>query len=83
MFKIKESDFDGFRKRILLASSGKYRFWADVDIGRNHIDYIITNSSWEEEYGNYLSYCWLDIAIEAWNQFADKEKKDEIKRVVT
>lgn len=82
MFKIKESDFDGFRKRILLASDGDYRFWADVDFGQNHIDYIITNSSWGEEQGYYLSYCWLDVAIEEWNQLADKENKDKIKRVV-
>lgn len=81
MFKIKESDFDGYRKRILLASDGGYRFWADVDFGRNHIDYIITNSSWEKEYGD-PSYYFLDVAIEAWNKFADKENKNKIKRVV-
>lgn len=79
MFKIKESDFDGFRKRIILASSGGYRFWADVNIGQNHIDYIITNSSWDEEYG-YYCYCWLDVAIEAWNQLADKENRKGISK---
>ena len=82
MFKIKESDFDGYRKRILLASDGDYRLWADVDFGNNHIDYIITSLSWEEEHGGYLSYCFLDIAIQAWNQLADKENKDKIKRGV-
>ncbi len=82
MFKLKESDFDGFRKRIILASDGDYRLWADVDIGQNHIDYVITNSLWYKRYGYHVSYPCLDVAIEEWNKLADEENKNEIKRVV-
>ena len=71
MIKLKESDFSGLNKRVLLASDGEYRLWAEFCIDENDINYIITNTSWGDDW--YLSYLWLDVTIDAWNKLADEE----------